>query len=183
MARVLKSQGRRGEVAAELHTEFPERFVQGRRFFVLGRDGRRRELELEEHWLHKQQVVLKFRGIESISEAEELAGLEIQIPASERYALEGDAKYVSDLEGCTVVDVAHGATDIGIVREVRQGAGEAPLLVLEQGQRELLLPLAAEYVKKFDVAGKRIEMVLPEGLLELDAPLTEEEKQRQAQGK
>ena len=145
-------------------------------------DGRRRELELEEHRLDKQRVVLKFHGIDSISEAESLAGAEIQIAASDRQTLEGNASYISDLEGCQVVDAGHGGVEIGIVREVQLGAGEAPLLVVERENRELLLPFAAEYLKKVDVAGKRIEMVLPEGLLQLDAPLTGEEKQRQARG-
>ena len=68
------------------------------------------------------------------------------------------------------------------MREVQFGAGEAPLLVIEQGKREILVPYAAEYLKRVDVVAKRIEMVLPEGMLQLDAPLTAEEKQRQAQG-
>ena len=132
--------------------------------------------------MHKQHVILKFCGIDSISEAEQLAGAEIQIAMGDRHLLEGGEQYISDLEGCQVVDVGNDKIEIGIVREVQLGAGEAPLLVVERGNREILLPFAAEYLKKVDVAGKRIEMTLPEGLLQLDAPLTGEEKQRQARG-
>jgi len=155
--------------------------------FLLGADGERRELELEEHWLHKGRVILKFRGVDSISEAELLADAQVQIQASERHTLESGAEYISDLVGCCVVDLSGTPMEIGIVREVQSGAGEAPLLVIEaeteKGKREILVPLAVEYLKKVDVAAKRIEMILPEGLLQLDAPLTAEEKERQARGK
>lgn len=149
----------------------------------MGADGTRQELKLEEHWLHQERVILKFRGIDSISEAERLTGAEVQIPASERHTLEAGAEYISDLKGCQVVDLGQGMAEIGIVREVMLGAGEAPLLVVEKGEREILLPFASEYLKRVDAAGKRIEMILPEGLLQLDAPLTAEEKERQARGK
>lgn len=149
---------------------------------MLGPDEQRRELELEEHRLHEQRVILKFRGIDSINEAQRLVGAEIQVTLAERHALEGDAKYISDLEGCRVVDAGHDRMEIGVVREVQLGAGEAPLLVVERGKREVLLPFAAQYLKRVDVADKCIEMILPEGLLQLDAPLTGEEKQRQARG-
>lgn len=167
-----------------MHTDFPERFAEQQRLFLLGEDGRRRELELEEHWLHKGHVVLKFRGIDSISEAEPLADAQVQIRTSERKKLRAGAEYISDLVGCRVVSLTPTITELGSVQEVQFGAGEAPLLVIrqEEGKREVLLPFAAEYLKKVDVASKRIEMVLPEGMLELDAPLTKEEKERQARG-
>lgn len=151
---------------------------------MLGTDGKRQELELEEHWLHKGRVILKFRGVDSISQAELLADGQVQIKASERRKLEEGAEYISDLVGCRVAEVSHTPVELGIVREVQSGAGEAPLLVIEgEGKKEILVPLAAEYLKKIDVAAKRIEMVLPEGMLQLDAPLTREEKERQARGK
>ncbi len=127
-------------------------------------------------------MILKFRGIDSINEAEPLAHAQLQIRSDERRKLEAGAEYVGDLVGCLVVSLSPAASEIGTVREVQFGAGEAPLLVIEQGKREVLVPYAAEYLKRVDVAAKRIEMVLPEGMLQLDAPLTAEEKQRQAQG-
>jgi len=127
-------------------------------------------------------VILKFRGIDSINEAEPLANDQVQIRSGERRKLEAGAEYVNELAGCLVVSLTPTAAEIGTVREVQFGAGEAPLLVIEQGKREILVPYAAEYLKRVDVVAKRIEMVLPEGMLQLDAPLTAEEKQRQAQG-
>lgn len=176
MARVVRAQGRRGEVAADLHTDFPERFAERKRLSALAPDGSRRELAVEEFWLHKGRVVLKFAGIDSISAAEALAGWELQVAAAERAPLPAGAVYISDLVGCALYD---GAQLVGTISDVQSGAGEAPLLVVKLGARELLVPYAAEYVKAFDAGGKRLEMSLPAGLLELDAPLTEEEKREQ----
>ena len=181
IARVAKTQGRHGEVAATLLTDFPELFETRRKLFALG-DSRkqsgvaeRRRLDLDEHWFHKGMVVLKFAGVDSISDAETLVGSEIQIPRSERAALGSDEFYVSDLIGCTVTD---SGREIGRVKDVQFGSGEAPLLVIE-GDKEYLVPFAAAYIEKIALEQKRLEMKLPEGLLELDAPLNQEEKQRQ----
>lgn len=174
---MVKTQGRQGEVAAELHTDFPERFAERKRVFVLHEDGRRGELQLEGFWPHKGRVVLKFHGIDSIEDAEQLRGCEIQIPLAERAELEEGSVYVSDLVGCVLLDAGRA---VGTVSDVRFGAGEAPLLVVAGANgRELLVPLAAEYLTSMDTAGKRLEMQLPEGMLELDAPLSRDEKKRQ----
>ena len=76
----MKTQGRRGEVATELHSDIPDRFHQGMRLWALPDDGSRRELEVEEFWPHKSYLVLKFAGVDSISEAETLIGCELQVP-------------------------------------------------------------------------------------------------------
>ena len=102
-------------------------------------------------------------------------GSEIQIPRSERAALGSDEFYVSDLIGCTVTD---SGREIGRIKDVQFGSGEAPLLVIE-GEKEYLVPFAAAYIEKIALEQKRLEMKLPEGMLELDAPLNQEEKQRQ----
>ena len=177
---MVKTQGRRGEVAADVLTDFPERFAERTRLFALDDQGARRQLQLEGFWPHKQRLVLKFAGIDSISDAEALLGCELQIPAAERASLEEGSAYVADLVGCEVVvsgaAVGEGSRSIGTVADVQFGAGEAPLLVIREGKRELLIPLASEYIRRMDVAVKRIEMQLPEGMLSLDAPLSKEEK-------
>lgn len=175
---MLKPQGRRGEVSAELHTDFPERLAERKRLWALTPQGERRELVLESCWPHKGRMVLKFRGVDSITAAEALAGCELQIPQQERQELAPGAVYVSDLVGCTVVESAQGV-EIGRIEEVQFGAGEAPLLVVRAGGKERLIPFAAEFVKGLDPQAKRVEMALPPGLLELDAPLTAEEKEEQ----
>lgn len=122
-------------------------------------------------------MVLKFEGIDSISDAETLIGGEIQIPAEERAQLEEGATYVADLVGCRVTVVGTG--EIGEVSDVLFGAGEAPILQIRQGSKEYLVPLAQDYIKQLDTASKRIELELPEGMLDLDAPLSAEEKKLQ----
>jgi 16S rRNA processing protein RimM len=177
---VLGPQGRRGEVAAELHTSFPDRFDERRELSGLAMDGSRRELYLEQHWFHKGHVVLKFAGVESINDAERLAGIELQIPVEQRAELEAGEAYVSDLVGCEVWN--HGSL-VGAVADVQFGAGEAPLLVVRRkiAERELefLVPYAEAFLMDVNVPERRIEFELPEGLLELQTPLRDEEKQRQ----
>jgi len=175
IARIAKVQGRRGEVAADIHTDFPERFEERRRLFALTPRARI-QLHVETQWAHKGRIVLKFAGIDSISDAEALVGAELQVPRNERVELGPAGVYLSDLVGCAVV--ASGS-EIGRVRDVQFGAGEAPLLVVNGGGRELLIPFAAEYIRRMDTAARRIDMSLPEGMLELEAPLTEEEKREQ----
>src|SRR5262249_37036860 len=119
------------------------------------------------------------------SDAERLVGSELQVPRSQRAELGSDQFYVSDLAGCTVTD---SGREIGKIKDVQFGSGEAPLLVIEggvssggekSGTKEYLVPFAAAYIEKIALEQKRVEMKLPPGLLELDAPLNQEEKQRQ----
>lgn len=161
---MLRAQGRRGEVAAELHTGSPERFRTSARVFALDEHSQRRELVIEDSWPHKGVVVLKFRGIESISQAEMLVGCEIQVPLRERLPLPAGEVYVSDLVGCAVFD--HGA-EIGRIAAVQFGSGDAPLLVVQADKKEHLLPFAAAYLVTLDLEHRRVEMELPEGMLEL----------------
>jgi 16S rRNA processing protein RimM len=179
VASVSKVQGRVGEVLAELHTDFPERFEQRRRLYAWkGAGNERRELKLEDFWPHKGGMVFKFEGVDSIEEAETLLRAEIQIPAEERAELEEGAFYVSDLVGCLVVETSRSERDvnpkgIGTVVDVNFGAGTAPLLIVNnEGGKEFMIPFVESFTKKLDVKGKRIEMQLPEGMLELDAPLS-----------
>jgi len=166
----------------------------------LAADGGRRELQVEKHWFHKGGVVLKFAGVESISDAEGLSGLELQVSLQDRTKLEAGSAYVSEIVGCEVWSSSGDQRRfLGMVAEVRHGTGEAPLLIVrkpalsatdagkggtpgvsgEGDEQEFLVPYADEFVEVADFAQRRIEMQLPEGMLELEAPLSVEEKQRQ----
>jgi 16S rRNA processing protein RimM len=177
LARVRKTQGRRGEVAVELHSDVPDRFRPGLRLFALAQDNSRRELQIEELWPHKDFLILKFAGIDSISDAEALIGCELQVPRSERAQLESGWNYVSDLIGCVVFDTGR---EIGKIEDVQFGTGEAPLLIVVGGNKRYEVPYAEAYLQSVDLEHKQIRMQLPEGMLELNAPLTAEEKQQQA---
>jgi 16S rRNA processing protein RimM len=180
LARVLKTQGRRGEVAVEWHTSVAGRFQPGMQLSALGKDGARREVQVEEVWPHRELLVLKFAGVNSISEAETLLGCELQVPLEQRARLERGWNYVSDLVGCTVFD---GDREIGRLRDLQFGAGEAPLLVIDAQGREVEIPYAEAYLAGVDLERRQIRMQLPEGMLEVNAPLTEEEKRQQRDGK
>jgi 16S rRNA processing protein RimM len=184
VARVAKTQGRRGEVAADLFTDFPERFEQRRHLWALMSDGKRRELDLEEFWPHKGRMVFKFAGIDSIDDAEVLLGSEVQIPVEQRAELEEGAFFVSDLKGCAVTARSGNEPprSLGTIDDVIFGAGEAPLLEIHEGKKEYLIPFVEKFVEKMDLAAREIAMVVPEGMLELDAPLSAEEKEHAHRG-
>jgi 16S rRNA processing protein RimM len=188
LARVVKTQGRWGEVAAEVHSDVPERFVEGMRLYALpaNRENKpdaaareiRRQMQVESLWPHKEFVVLKFAGVDSISEAETLIGCELQVPRSERADLEPGWNYVADLVGCSVFD---SGAEIGRIEDVQFGAGEAPLLIVaNRGGRKFELPFADAYLESVDTARREVRMKLPEGLLEVNSPLTADEKSEQA---
>jgi len=144
------------------------------KLWALGKNGERRELTVEHLWPHKSLLVLKFGGVETISEAETLVGAELQLPRGERAELEPGWTYLSDLIGCTVFD---GEREIGKIVDVVFGAGEAPLLVVhdesEKGAAKLPyeIPFAEAYLEKVDVERKQVRMRLPEGLLDVNAPV------------
>jgi 16S rRNA processing protein RimM len=179
LARVFKTQGRHGEVAVELHSDIPDRFREGLRLSALEKNGSRREVLVESLWPHKGGLVLKFTGIDSMSDAETLIGSELQVPRSERAQLEPGWTYISDLVGCVVFD---GDREVGVVRDVQFGAGEAPLLLVNAGGKEHEIPYAEAFLKSVDLERKQICMQLPEGLLEVNAPLSAEEKLEQQKG-
>jgi 16S rRNA processing protein RimM len=178
IAKVVKTQGRIGEVATEIFTDFPEKFAERKKLFALLPDDSRRELELEDAWPHKGQMVLKFVGVDSISDAELLIGSEIQIRKQDRAALDQGAAWISDLIGSTVTDQGH---QLGTVKDVQFGFGEAPMLIVAAGKKELMVPYAADFIVQQDLEAKRLDMKLPLGLLDVDAPVNAEEKERQRQ--
>jgi 16S rRNA processing protein RimM len=184
VAHLVRPQGRNGELLAEILTDFPERFAERHHLVLLHPEDKTppREVTLEEHWLHKGRIVLKFAGIDSISDAETLRGLDVAIPREQRAPLEDDAVYIDDLIGCHIIDVSGNAPhDIGPIFTVDREITSAPLLVLRPptNNGELLIPFAKAWLRKVDIENKRIEMSLPEGLLTINAPVSAEEKQQE----
>ncbi len=167
---------------AEILSDFPNRFAEMRNAFLWRSDQLPvTSVLLENSWLHKGKVVLKFAQVDSISAAETLRGADLVISASERKPLQSDEIYISDLIGCDCLDVAaDGATPgrvVGTIRDVIRQAQTADLLIVAGPDGvEHEIPFAKAYVVKIDVAARRIEMRLPPGLLEVNAPLTEEER-------
>jgi 16S rRNA processing protein RimM len=178
LARIRRTQGRKGEVFADILTDFPEKFAERRQLWLLaeGASGGKapREVELVNNWLHKGGVVLHFAGVDSISAAEQLAGMVVAIPLAERSALEEDDVYIGDLIGCTLVDLGQTSESgseprvVGEIEDVDRSAGPVAMLVVQGTKGEVLIPFAKSYLRRVDVEAKRVEMALPEGLAELN---------------
>jgi len=189
LARIRRPQGRKGEVLAEILTDFPQKFAERRQLWLLHEGVAAmprlhsspsqpadsphppREVRLKNHWLHKGNVVLHFEGMESISDAEKLAGLIAAIPRAERAALAEDEVYIADLVGCTLVDVANADSPaiVGEIEDVERGAGPVPILVVRGKSGEILVPFAKSYLRAIDLGNRRVEMALPDGLVDLNA--------------
>jgi 16S rRNA processing protein RimM len=187
VARLIRPHGRRGELVAEILTDFPERFHQRSRLFLIPTErvgSRQREVLLENFWFLRSRMVMKFQGVDSINDAEALRGFEVAIPAEERAPLDAGSVYVSDLIGCRVVDLNRNGVDVGEVVDVDRESSSTELLVVRRRDRpreELLIPFVAEYLVRVDTANRLLEMRLPEGLLEMNAPITDEEKREAAE--
>lgn len=173
VARVLRPHGRRGEVACEILTDFPDRLVKLTSGELWKERSETRHVAVRSCWLSRSrggQAIFHFEGVDSISDAEKLVGFEVQIPLQQRMHLPSGSYYVTDLIGCEVRD-GNGAS-LGKVRDVQftgESVAGAPILVLDSPQGELLIPLAREICTSIDVKSRRIDATLPEGLLDLNS--------------
>jgi 16S rRNA processing protein RimM len=190
LARILRPQGRKGEVLADLFTDFPERFEERPAVWLApagfaeaaaagSKVAAPKQAEIVSHWLpvgrNAGRVVLRFAGVDSIEQAELLANHEVLVPLAERMPLDPDAAYISDLIGCTVYD--RGEL-LGVVEGVdfpttpdgsRRLEDAAPLLtVAATGGDEILIPFAKSWLLELNTAEKTIRMDLPEGLAGLN---------------
>jgi len=183
LAHLLRPQGRKGEVLAELFTDFPERFEVHRRVFLAapgfnGTETEARSAEVAAFWLplgkNEGRVVLQFSGIDTISDVETIAGFDVLVPHDERLPLDEESVYISELIGCTVYD---GPEAVGVVDDVqfamtadgRRLDDAAPLLAVTSLEGdEVLIPFAKAFLVAVDTVAKRIEMKLPEGLIEVN---------------
>lgn len=192
LARILRPRGNKGEVAAELLTDFPKRLTRLTEVF-LGRGGgagtaEPRVMAVKSCWLsqnHKGQAVFHFAGCNSISEAERFRGLDVLLPIEQRVALAAGHYFVDDLIGCYVFEnfpepspvasspcsLAAAPTLLGVVKDVQftgEGVSGTPLLAVDAPGGELLIPLAEDICTGINTTERRIDVVLPEGLRNLN---------------
>ena len=174
IARIIRPQGRCGEVIAEQLTDFPERFGGLRNVYLEAAEQPPTSMLLQSAWQHKGRIVLKFAGIESIEAASRLRNRHVLIPFEERVPLPEDSYYWSELVGCRIVLSAHnrvaGVEEIGTITAVEPTGGVALLHVARdaRGKGELLIPFARAICKHIDPAARRIEIDPPEDLLGLN---------------
>ena len=188
IARILRPRGNKGEVLAELFTDFPARLNSLSEVYLRSASGEPRLAALKNFWVdrnHPEHGIFHFAGSASIDAAEKFRGLEVVIPLAERVELPAGKYFVSDLIGCTVFEtparqkkLASPACEmeqaprvLGVVRDVffpGEGLAGTPLLQVETTAGELLVPLAEDICRSIDVAARRIDVTLPEGLSELN---------------
>jgi len=173
IARVLRPRGRRGEVLADVLTDFPARFANTKRAFLENPETGPQPVEIAETWWHKGRLILHFAGVDSIRQAECLRGRLLLIPQRERVTLGQDQYYVWQLIGCAVV-CRGNSQSLGEVTGVEPTGGGELLKVRPSGSGrtgsdEVLIPFAQEICPEIDVSARRIVIDPPEGLLELNA--------------
>lgn len=187
VASIIRPHGRRGEVIADILTDFPERFHERKRVFLIppARVGTSaREILVENFWFMRSRLVLKLHGIESINEAETLRGYDVAIPLAERAPLDSASVYISDLLGCRVIDLNRGSAEVGNIVDLDRSSSNTDLLVVKIAgarapQEDALIPFVHDYLVRVDLPNRIVEMRLPPGLLDINAPVTDEEKQEQ----
>lgn len=165
----MRPQGRRGEVVAEVLTDFPTRFAALRKAYLESSGGKPDPVDVENAWLHKRRVVIKFFDVDSIESAERLRGRHVLIPRKERIELPAHHYYLWELEGCRVVRQREGG-EVGTVTAVERTGG-VDLLRVEpsDGSRgEMLVPLAQAICTRIDPAAKTIWIDPPEDLLDVN---------------
>lgn len=153
IARIVKTRGVRGEVAAALLTDFPDRFKELETVWMRDAGGHLFQERLEGCWFHQGRAILKFEGRDDPDAAAPLVGCELQIPDEERLPLPPERFYHSDLVGCRVVEEED---EIGTVSDVFTAGEDVANLVVREGGREWMLPLVREYVVAIDLASHLI---------------------------
>jgi 16S rRNA processing protein RimM len=163
VAKIVKTRGLRGEVVADVLTDFPKRFEGLETVTAVLPDGTRQELKIESFRFQKDRLVLKFEGFDSIESGEELRNVEICVAESEVVELEEGEFFDWELLGCSVETI--GGEKVGTVRELMRTGGTENLVV-ENGEKEFLIPFAESICTDVDTEAKLIKIDPPEGLLE-----------------
>ena len=164
IARAVRTHGLKGEIVAELLTDFPERFEELEELILVSPSGERKVVQLEDYRFQKDRVVLKLAACDDVDSAKLLVGYNFAVEESDRVPLEEDEFYDWELEGCTV---KVGDKSIGQVRSVLRTGGPEILVISDEAGNEHLVPLAASIVVEIDPEAKTIVVDPPEGLLEL----------------
>ena len=160
IGRIVKPQGRKGELAVEPLSDRPERFPTLKHVFLPGPGGTAVEKAVASCWPHKGRFVLKLEGVDSITQADALRGLELRLPAQELAPLPEGSYYHHQLKGLAVEDSA--GRPLGRVTDVLVTGAGADVLVITGAAGESLIPLAEDFVRNVDLAGGRIVVRPPE---------------------
>jgi 16S rRNA processing protein RimM len=165
VGRIARAHGIRGQVILNVETDFPaERFRPGAELFI-ERAGRVEPLTITTARFHRERPVIGLRGVETMTDAEALAGHELRVPVDRLAALPSGTYYRHDLIGCRVVTTA--GAEVGLVTDVEGTMGGSRLVVAGPGG-EVLIPFATAICPEIDPAGRRIVIDPPDGLVDLN---------------
>jgi 16S rRNA processing protein RimM len=162
IGRVVKPQGRKGEVLVQPLSDRPDRFPTLRAVYVPGEGGAARPMSVVDCWPHKDRFVLKFEGVDSIDDAEKLRGMDVRIAEEDLPSLPAGSYYHHQLKGLAVLDEA--GAPVGTVQDILETGGEAPVLTVRGAGTETLIPLAEAFVREVDLVRGRIVVVRPQYL-------------------
>lgn len=165
VAEILRERGNRGEVLVRSLSDVPGRIENLKEATVRLSDGTDVPVEVERTWAHGEHWVVKFTGVDSISDAQRFRSSDLWIPQDERGTLPAGDYFQSDLLGCVLRDERTGL-DIGKIRGFQKYGGPL-LLELDVQGREVLVPFVPEICPKVDLQAKTIGAILPAGLLDL----------------
>ena len=163
IANIVRTRGLKGEVVADVLTDFPERFELLDVVTAVRESGERFELKIEKFWFQSGRVIFKFANYDSIESGEKLRNVEICVSESDAVELEDDEFFDWQLAGCAVETL--DGTTIGQVRELMRTGG-TELLVVAGETKEYLIPFATAICVDVDIENKLIKVDPPEGLLE-----------------
>lgn len=163
IAHTVKTRGLKGELVAELMTDFPQRFNGLEDVIAKMPDGTLRKLKIESFFFQKGRIVLKFAGVDSVETGAELKNADICVTAAESVRLESDEFFDWQLVGCMVETIR--GEPVGLVREVMRTGG-TEILVVDGTDKEYLIPFARAICVEVDIENEMIRVDPPEGLLE-----------------
>lgn len=166
VAYTVRPRGLRGELVADLLTDFPERFDELTEIILKKTDGKQESLKIEDFWFQKNRIVLKFAGVDSIETAQAYINCEVCVPESEAIALDEGEFYDWELEGCAVI--TQEGKILGRVREVMRTGGTEILVTAREDEpgKDYLIPFAETICLDVDIENKSIRINPPEGLLD-----------------
>lgn len=165
VGKIVNTHSLRGEVKVISSTDFEgERFEKGNKLLITRGNQLVKEVVVEGYRNHKNALLVKFEGIDTIEEAEKLKNLQIKIDSEEISELEENEFYFHEIIGCEVFD--ENEKSLGEITEIlTPGANDVWVIKSEKG-KEILIPYIEDVVKKIDVKNKRIDIEVMEGLID-----------------
>ena len=163
IAKTTKTRGLRGELVADVLTDFPERFDDLENVIAILPNGKQQDLKIENFWFQKGRVILKFKGFDAIETAETLRNAEICVTEDEAVELGENEFFDWELENCQVETLE--GVKIGAVKEILRTGG-TEVLIVTGDTKEYLIPFAETICVEVDIENKLIKIDAPDGLLD-----------------